>query len=169
MQRLRIRNSLTSAKYVSFFDQRDGSYSYSSSSFLQKQARRWRPWVQVRSSDIDNDDDVPVFFFFISIASSTTTYSSGNCRLNCQNGGTPETDNGCFCYCPPNTLGRECEESNWSRFHASQNWVLCFSLVDCSQGSDTDTDLCSTDNEPLCSISDLFAYECVHLCGKCWK
>jgi len=40
-----------------------------------------------------------------------TTTTSALCMLNCQNGGIPETEDGCFCYCLENTYGRECENS----------------------------------------------------------
>ncbi len=40
---------------------------------------------------------------------TTTTASSSSCTLNCQNGGTPETEDGCFCYCLEYTNGPECE------------------------------------------------------------
>ncbi len=40
---------------------------------------------------------------------TTTTSSSSSCTLNCQNGGTPETEDGCFCYCLEYTNGSQCE------------------------------------------------------------
>jgi len=43
------------------------------------------------------------------VTTTTTTASSSSCTLNCQNGGTPETENGCFCYCLEHTNGPECE------------------------------------------------------------
>ncbi len=42
---------------------------------------------------------------------TTTTSSTPSCTLNCQNGGTLETENGCFCYCAAKTNGLECENS----------------------------------------------------------
>ncbi|CAF4231837.1 unnamed protein product [Adineta steineri] len=80
--------------------------------------------------------------------STTTTYSSSTCTLNCRNGSTPETEDGCFCYCLGNTNGRECEN------------------IDCNQ-SDTESETCSWENRPLCEQSETYAYACVHLCGKC--
>ena len=41
-----------------------------------------------------------------------------------------------------------------------------FLLVDCTQ-FDVDADTCSPENRPLCQESETFAYECLHLCGKC--
>ncbi|CAM2705009.1 unnamed protein product [Rotaria socialis] len=77
-----------------------------------------------------------------------TATSSPHCILNCRNGGTPETEDGCFCYCLENTFGRECEN------------------VDCAK-PDADSEVCSTENQPLCQESEEFALECHHLCGKC--
>lgn len=50
-----------------------------------------------------------VFIFFLALQTTTTTTSSSICMLNCQNGSTPEIEDGCFCYCLENTYGRECE------------------------------------------------------------
>ncbi|CAF3841311.1 unnamed protein product [Rotaria sordida] len=82
------------------------------------------------------------------ITTTTTTSSSSSCVLNCQNGGTPETEDGCFCYCLENTNGRECEN------------------VDCAQ-SDVNSEICTIENQQLCEESETFAFECLHLCGKC--
>ncbi|CAF0875207.1 unnamed protein product [Rotaria sordida] len=82
------------------------------------------------------------------ITTTTTTSSSSSCVLNCQNGGTPETEDGCFCYCLENTNGRECEN------------------VDCAQ-SDVNSEICTIENQQLCDESETFAFECLHLCGKC--
>ncbi|CAF3380076.1 unnamed protein product [Rotaria socialis] len=79
---------------------------------------------------------------------TTSTRSSSICRLYCQNGGTPEIEDGCFCYCLENTYGRECEYFN------------------CSQ-PDVDTSICSSENRSLCEESEVFAFACLHLCGKC--
>ncbi|CAF0885287.1 unnamed protein product [Adineta steineri] len=79
---------------------------------------------------------------------TTALSSTGSCTLNCQNGGTPEIEDGCFCYCLENTNGRECEN------------------VDCRQ-PDVDSEICSLENQPLCEESETFAFECHHLCGKC--
>ncbi|CAF3753035.1 unnamed protein product [Rotaria magnacalcarata] len=79
---------------------------------------------------------------------TTSTRSSFICRLYCQNGGTPEIEDGCFCYCLENTYGRECE------------------YINCSQ-PDIDTSICSSENRSLCEESEIFASACLHLCGKC--
>ncbi|CAF0733852.1 unnamed protein product [Adineta ricciae] len=83
-----------------------------------------------------------------STMTTTTIPSPGVCSLNCRNGGTPETEDGCFCYCLENTYGRECEN------------------VDCAQ-PDVDPETCSAENRSLCEESETFAFECLHLCGKC--
>jgi hypothetical protein len=46
--------------------------------------------------------------FFLG-TTTTTSSSAASCVLNCKNGGTPETEDGCFCYCLDKTNGRECE------------------------------------------------------------
>ncbi|CAF3887059.1 unnamed protein product, partial [Rotaria magnacalcarata] len=79
---------------------------------------------------------------------TTTATSSLHCTLNCRNAGTPETEDGCFCYCLENTIGRECEN------------------VDCTK-PDADSETCSIENQSLCQESEEFALECHHLCGKC--
>ncbi|CAF4082736.1 unnamed protein product [Rotaria sp. Silwood2] len=79
---------------------------------------------------------------------TTTSSSPASCVLNCQNGSTPETEDGCFCYCLENTNGRECEN------------------VDCAQ-PDVNSEICSIENQQLCEESETFAFECLHLCGKC--
>ncbi len=43
---------------------------------------------------------------------------------------------------------------------------LSFLQVDCAQ-PDIDSEICSSENEPLCAESENFAFECHHLCGKC--
>lgn len=110
-------------------------------------------------------------FLSFFLASTTTTYSSATCRLNCQNGSTAETEDGCFCYCVENTSGRECEQSNSISdcflYFKSTSLLIDISLVDCSAGADVDTDVCNGENQPLCAESDIFSYECLHLCGKC--
>lgn len=96
------------------------------------------------------------------------TSSSSTCILNCQNGGTPETENGCFCYCLDNTNGRECENGKINSFFPCQILFIYFHLflVDCAQ-PDIDTEVCSSENQSLCEESENFAFECHHLCGKC--
>ncbi|CAF3072634.1 unnamed protein product [Rotaria sp. Silwood2] len=79
---------------------------------------------------------------------TTVTYSSPTCVLNCQNGGTLETEEPCFCYCSENTYGDECEK------------------IDCSQ-PDINAQTCALENQSLCEQSEIFAYACLHLCGKC--
>jgi hypothetical protein len=99
-------------------------------------------------------------------ATGTITSSSGSCILNCQNGGTPETENGCFCYCLDNTNGRECENGKIKFFFLSNISLCPFFVVDCAQ-PDIDSETCSSENQPLCEESENFAFECHHLCGKC--
>jgi len=43
----------------------------------------------------------------------------------------------------------------------------CFLLVDCIQPDDADPDLCIPENRSLCDQSEIFGYQCLHLCGKC--
>lgn len=45
------------------------------------------------------------------IGTIITTSTRPSCTLNCKNGGTLESDNGCFCYCVDKTSGLECENS----------------------------------------------------------
>jgi hypothetical protein len=47
--------------------------------------------------------------FLLDSTTTTTSSSAASCVLNCKNGGTPETEDGCFCYCLDKTNGRECE------------------------------------------------------------
>lgn len=94
---------------------------------------------------------------------TTSTSSGGTCALNCQNGGTPEIVDGCFCYCLDNTFGRECENSK-IKFLSIPSSALF--LVNCAQ-PDSDSSICTSENQPLCGESENFALECHHLCGKC--
>ena len=104
-------------------------------------------------------------FFSPRTSVKTTTYSSGTCRLNCQNGGTPETEDGCFCYCNENTSGRECEQSNWTLSLIEDQLSLSLP-VDCTQ-TNVDGELCRVENRPLCDQSEIYPYQCLRLCGKC--
>ncbi|CAF0984774.1 unnamed protein product [Didymodactylos carnosus] len=81
---------------------------------------------------------------------STTTTASliGPCILNCKNGGTLETVDGCYCYCVENTSGKECE------------------TIDCSKQDEND-EACNVGNKPLCYESEIFVLECRHLCELC--
>lgn len=96
---------------------------------------------------------------------TTSTSSGGTCTLNCQNGGIPETVDGCFCYCLDNTYGRECENSKMEFFFFSSR-LQCLFLVNCA-APDIDSSICTSENQPLCVESENFALECHHLCGKC--
>ena len=95
-----------------------------------------------------------------------TTSSTGTCVLNCQNGGTPETAQGCFCYCLDNTYGRECENSKMTFSSKQSTFFLYFLPVACAQ-PDADSSICIPENQPLCDESENFAFDCHHLCGKC--
>ncbi len=95
-----------------------------------------------------------------------TTSSSPICVLNCQNGGTPETEDGCFCYCLENTNGRQCENGKMNYFSYQIFLYAFYFLVDCAQ-PDVDSETCSLENQSLCQESETFAFECHHLCGKC--
>ena len=86
--------------------------------------------------------------------------------MNCRHGSTPETEDGCFCYCLENTNGRECENSKKSDVSYSIFLYSFCLLVDCAQ-PDVDPEICSFENQSLCSESETFAFECHHLCGKC--
>ncbi len=97
-----------------------------------------------------------------SLASTRTT----PCILNCQQGGTPEIENGCFCYCVEKTYGRECENSEINFLLVLLN-IIVFLLVDCSQPDAADVNLCIPTNQLLCQQSEIFAYKCLYLCGKC--
>lgn len=46
-------------------------------------------------------------------------------------------------------------------------YIILFFLVDCAQPDDDDADTCIPENQSLCIQSDIFAYKCLHLCGKC--
>ncbi|CAF3670061.1 unnamed protein product [Rotaria sp. Silwood1] len=91
----------------------------------------------------------PVITTTTSIISLTTTpITTSTCTLNCQNGGVLEIQNPCFCNCVDNTFGFECQYFNCAR-------------------PDVNPQTCIPENQPLCWQSDIFAYECFHLCGKC--
>jgi len=84
------------------------------------------------------------------MTTTTTTTTTTGCNLTCQNSGILERESRCVCHCLEYTSGRQCEQ------------------VDCAQ-PDIDADICSAENEVLCSESETFAFECRHLCGKCSK
>jgi hypothetical protein len=46
------------------------------------------------------------------------------------------------------------------------NYFCVFCLVDCAE-PDVDPEICSLENQQLCEESETFAFECLHLCGKC--
>jgi hypothetical protein len=107
-----------------------------------------------------------IYLILVTTMPSTTSLITTYCRLNCKNGSTPETEDGCFCYCLEHTNGRECENSKIKSFIFDYEILFCFHLVDCTQ-SDVDADICSLENRSLCEQSETFAFECLHLCGKC--
>ena len=45
--------------------------------------------------------------------------------------------------------------------------IFIFILVDCLQPDDSDTGICIPENQPLCSLSEIFTYKCLHICGIC--
>ncbi len=53
---------------------------------------------------------------YLILVTTTPSTTSTYCTLNCKNGSTPETEDGCFCYCLENTNGRECENSKIKAF-----------------------------------------------------